>query len=382
MCQIVLIYLFQRYLKNIPGTTAYWQQNSNNVDAIIDTLGPPQIYFTFTYADQHDKGLHEFLEIPTDASQTVIKHYLNNNPHLVNWFFTMKFGEYYKEYLEKICNGSPEKGGWIWYRFEWQFRKIIHCHGLMKMGGAPDTHALSQICAKGYESSLTSEPKSAENKLAIENGLNAEKELIRFFDEHVSADTDIKFEDWVLTRPKGKDPTFPLNKKRQDIPEWINAPIKINLLEKDTRDLAMILQFHDCNNGTCKKVINGEFTKCKYKMPKPLSSETRITYERLKFKDGSFGSWEANIIAKRVNNDKIFNYHLNNLEQMRSNGDWSIIHNLRKTKQYVAKYASKAEKKSNAFKTAYTDVVTNCNNDDLPTATIIKKIINKVSGER
>jgi hypothetical protein len=43
---------FRRYLANIPRTPSYWYNVQANVKATIECKGPPQAFFTFSYADQ------------------------------------------------------------------------------------------------------------------------------------------------------------------------------------------------------------------------------------------------------------------------------------------------------------------------------------------
>ena len=42
----------RRYMANIPGTPSYWFNAAAELDAIIDSRGPPTLFFTYTYADR------------------------------------------------------------------------------------------------------------------------------------------------------------------------------------------------------------------------------------------------------------------------------------------------------------------------------------------
>ena len=47
-----LINNIRRYMANIPGSPSYWFNAAAELDAIIDSRGPPHFFFTFTYADR------------------------------------------------------------------------------------------------------------------------------------------------------------------------------------------------------------------------------------------------------------------------------------------------------------------------------------------
>lgn len=178
----------QRYVADIPGTTSYWNSCRNDLAAIIESKGPPHAFFTHSYADFHDPYLHEFLKIPAKSPRNVIHKRLRKYPHLVNWFFIQKFKEFAKTYYIKYLHACPEKGGWLWYRFEWQSREAIHVHGLLRMGNIKDTYELANKCIKGHVISLKAY-HTEEEKLKIIEGLNSEKELTKIFDKYINCDT-------------------------------------------------------------------------------------------------------------------------------------------------------------------------------------------------
>ena len=48
-----------------------------------------------------------------------------NNPHLIDWFFTVRVKNFIKLWLYEILGAE-----WHWYRFEYAvMRGSIHCHG-------------------------------------------------------------------------------------------------------------------------------------------------------------------------------------------------------------------------------------------------------------
>jgi ATP-dependent DNA helicase PIF1 len=370
----------QRYMKNISGTPSYWYAASKDLDSIIKCKGGPHIFFTFTFANNHDPDLHKYLNIPEGSSAKHIKHVMNNFPHLVNWYFTKKFNEYRSEFLEKALNGSNEKGGWIWFRYEWQHRKIIHCHGLMRMGNAPDTYELNDKCNLGYTTSLLPQPLTKEQAEIVRIGKESEKEIIAFYDSLICCDAELSHSDWQKCKPTSKI-TLPMKIKRSDLgPEWCG---NVNLWEKDRLDLTLLLQYHQCKHGGCIKIVNNIAQPCRFKHPKPLSDETKIIYNRFKYKNSDdYAPWEMEIIGKRVNNARVTNHNVDTLINWRANHDFSLVYNYRKVEKYVTKYSTKPEKKSDAFKSAFVEVVSKTSANSTNTQNTLKKIMNKVLGER
>lgn len=116
-----------RYVANIAGTNAYWHKVKEDLKAIVTNVGTPTFFFTFSSADMHWPELHSLLQdsdsgldcASQDKRQNVI-----DNPHIVDWFFTQRLESFVKYWLYDTLDAK-----WHWYRFEYQGRRSIHCHG-------------------------------------------------------------------------------------------------------------------------------------------------------------------------------------------------------------------------------------------------------------
>ena len=60
-------------------------------------------------------------------------------------------------WLEIIMKAARESNGWYWLRFEWQNRGAIYCHGLARLGNAPDTYQLSRDIIEGHLASFSTQ---------------------------------------------------------------------------------------------------------------------------------------------------------------------------------------------------------------------------------
>ena len=125
-----------RYVANIAGTNAYWHKVKEDLKAIVTNIGTPTFFFTFSSADMHWPELHYlFEENNSNISTTSEERRQNviNNPHIVDWFFTQRVEISFINYW--LYDTLDAK--WHWYRFEYQGRGSIHCHGTAKLKNDP-----------------------------------------------------------------------------------------------------------------------------------------------------------------------------------------------------------------------------------------------------
>lgn len=125
------------YVTNITGSDAYWYKAKEDLKAIIQHAGPPTFFFTFSAADMHCPELHflfgnERDEGITGSLSEIRRNNVINNPHIVDWFFTERLKKFIKHWLYDSLDVK-----WHWYRFEYQSRGSIHCHGVAKLNNDP-----------------------------------------------------------------------------------------------------------------------------------------------------------------------------------------------------------------------------------------------------
>lgn len=81
-----------------------------------------------------------------------------NNPHITDWFFTKRLENFIKYWLYNSLDAK-----WHWYRFEYQARGSIHCHGVVKLKSDPGLCELSEKALKGYLAEKSREHAEAAN---------------------------------------------------------------------------------------------------------------------------------------------------------------------------------------------------------------------------
>ena len=134
-----------RYVGNIAGTNAYWNKVREELKAIITSVGAPTLFFTFSSADMHWPELHALFKAGTDceagnSTSNVRRQNVINNPHVVDWFFTQRLESFVKHWLYDTLGAK-----WHWFRYEYQGRGSIHCHGTAKLNNDPGLCQLTQI---------------------------------------------------------------------------------------------------------------------------------------------------------------------------------------------------------------------------------------------
>ena len=137
-----------RYVGNIAGTNAYWNKVREELKAIITSVGAPTLFFTFSSADMHWPELHALFKADgdiADSSSEVRRQNVINNPHVVDWFFTQRLESFVKHWLYNTLGAK-----WHWFRYEYQGRGSIHCHGTAKLNNDPGLCQLTQTALKGF----------------------------------------------------------------------------------------------------------------------------------------------------------------------------------------------------------------------------------------
>lgn len=352
--------------KNIAGSNSYWVQQKNNLKAIITQIGAPTIFWTLSCAEFHWPELHYLLcetEVK-DLSSKEIRENIIMNHHLVDWFFTERVESFLKNWLYQSLGAK-----WHWFRYEFAInRGAIHCHGVAKLDSDPGLCELSKVAVNGHKSEkiLSSEDKLSQELIEFHRnrvfeGLAAEKEICQYHDSLLTTMNPVNPEEW--SRPN----VHPCKVKFSEAME-----------EKDSDyvDLVNSIQRHSkCNSAYCLRYDKAGNQFCRFKFPFDDCKETYIEYQKL---DNS----EFRPVVISARNDPRINRHQKEMIQTwRANCDFQLIIDYHACVEYLAKYASKAEKMSAITKDSFTSIVSTID-DDSNAKSIIKKLMMKGVGCR
>ena len=96
--------------------------------------------------DIHWPDLHALFDCSLSNSTPEIRRQnVINNPHITDWFFTKCLENFIKYGLYNSLDAE-----WHWYRYEYQARGSIHCHGVAKLENDPGLCQLSETALNGY----------------------------------------------------------------------------------------------------------------------------------------------------------------------------------------------------------------------------------------
>jgi hypothetical protein len=109
----------------------------NRLNYEITSVGALTLFFTFSSADMHWPELHALFKADSDCetdnyTSEVRRQNVINNPHVVDCFFTQRLESFVKHWLYDTLGAK-----WHWFRYEYQGRGTIHCHGTVKQNNDP-----------------------------------------------------------------------------------------------------------------------------------------------------------------------------------------------------------------------------------------------------
>jgi DNA replication protein DnaC len=362
-----------RYVGNIAGTNAYWNRVREELKAIITSVGAPTLFFTFSSADMHWPELHALFKADSDcetdnSTSEVRRQNVINNPHVVDWFFTQRLESFVKHWLYDTLGAK-----WHWFRYEYQGRGSIHCHGTAKLNNDPGLCQLTQTALKGFLAQKCRDendcPDTTELDQDIEAGQNA-------------ADTVCQYVDWLLSTVNPNPPdedmwirpeTHPCQRNHHDIPEHEK--------QSDYVDLLNMVQRHTrCSTSYClRKKSNETELKCRFHFPFHHCSQTKLEFEKI-HSSGDNEHYRAKIVTKR-NDSRLNNHQHLQLQGWRANCDIQVVIDHYACVEYLTKYAAKGEPRSPILKQAFNSIVQNVDSNTDPRRAI-KRVVMKSLGER
>ncbi|XP_028394482.1 uncharacterized protein LOC114518676 [Dendronephthya gigantea] len=356
-----------RYVANIAGSNAYWHKIKEDLKAIITNVGTPTLFFTFSSADMHWPELHSLFEGNNDNSSEAKRQNVINNPHLVDWFFTQRLESFIKYWLYNTLDAK-----WHWFRYEYQGRGSIHCHGTAKLKNDPGLCELTQIALKGFLAQKCKDEHgidTAEQNQDIEAGNEAAGIACQYVDWLLSTVNPNSPENNMWIRPQ----VHPCQRSYKDIPE--------EELDSDYIDLLNTVQRHThCSTYYClKKKHNDSDLKCRFNFPFEHCSQTKLEFEQVHTKSAE-PHYRAKIVTKR-NDPRLNNHQQLQLQGWRANCDIQVVIDHYACVEYLTKYTAKGEPRSPLLKHAFNSIVQNVYVNSDPHKAI-KKVVMKTLGER
>ncbi|CAB4011187.1 Hypothetical predicted protein [Paramuricea clavata] len=150
---------------------SYWAFNMIQRKQILQQSG----IFLKQNPDMHWPELHALFKAPTDceignSTSELRRQNVINNPHIVDWFFTQRLESLVKHWLYDTLGAK-----WHWFRYEYQGRGSIHCHGTAKLKNDPGKRPLD-----------TNEQQSRTRLQNVDRKLDKTPELKREYNNIIS----------------------------------------------------------------------------------------------------------------------------------------------------------------------------------------------------
>ena len=358
-----------RYIGNIAGTNAYWNKVREELKAIITNVGAPTLFFTFSSADMHWPELHALFGANTgNTTSEARRQNVINNPHIVDWFFTQRLEKFVQHWLYDTLGAK-----WHWFRYEYQGRGSIHCHGTAKLNNDPGLCQLTQTALKGFLAQKFKDDNDCSDTTELDQDIEAGQK---------AADTVCQYVDWLLSTVNPNPPdedmwirpeVHPCQRSHHDIPEHEK--------QSDYVDLLNMVQRHTrCSTSYClRKKSNETELKCRFHFPFDICPKTKLEFEKV-HTSGDNEHYRAKIVTKR-NDSRLNNHQQLQLQGWRANCDIQIVIDHYACVEYLTKYAAKGEPRSPILKQAFNSIVQNVDSNTDPRR-VIKKVVMKSLGER
>ena len=323
----------QRYASKVQGSSQYWYQRHQELQALLEQKGPPTFFWTVSSADTYWPEMHKLMPHLV-GSCTLHSHRVQaviTNPHIADWYFSARLTDFVDHWLYGALDAD-----WHWYRFEYQSRGSPHAHGCAKLKNDEGICSLVQQAACGWLAEM--KLKNSENLdhtmqeqllIAIENGAKAKNNAIRYADWLVTTfNCPIPDDNWSMPNP-------------HPCAVQVNEILDIDL---DYQDLVNSVERHTrCSSAYCLRKTRDQEPKCRFDYPRDVQALSTLEFEQL-----NCGSVRAKLITKR-NDPRINSHNRTMLQYWRANVDMQIIVDVEACARYMAKYAAKAEQKSKAL---------------------------------
>jgi hypothetical protein len=333
-----------RYVANVTGSCAYWFKVKDDLKAIIVAKGAPTIFFTFSSADLYWPELHSLFSPNDDnLSKEDKRKNVIDNPHLVDWFFTKRLESFLKHWLYDTLDAE-----WHWYRYEFQARGSIHCHGAAKLKSDPGLCELTDVALKGFLAEKHG--TGVDNKsisMKIDEGRKASQIVCDYVDRLYYHMESFPPQSELWTKP----PIHPCSRRHINISDSDH--------ESDYIDLVNTVERHtNCSTRYClKHEPNKAELVCRFNYPFDCTNETKLKFEPVHTKDKST-KYKASIVTAR-NDSRINSHQKIQLVGWRANCDMQVILDYHACVEYLCKYAAKGEPRSNTLKNEFCNVVGN-----------------------
>ena len=315
---------------NLRGTPAWKIGRRGELLDMIETLGLPNFFITWSAADMQWDSLQALLKAASGDTSADIddggrNRRVNEHPALVNAWFVQRL-EIFLHTVGKQGMGILE----YWVIFEWQGRGSIHAHGVVWLRPG--------LCPVADVEAAIKDPSREEDR----------QQLLKFYDEYCSAWNPVGYSRETLTTLLGDADSIPqLANPPLPLPPDLPHPCRKRFDREDPHDLGYLANFcnrhKNCSTLTCLRKKGGEW-KCKVGVPWKLGSASSFSDE---------GRRPGDVVYVPARNDPLMNTYpvkADAYQCWRANMDIKPVTSRHAMVQYLTKYCTKSEPPSDTLK--------------------------------
>jgi len=316
--------------------------------AIIETFGVPNVFYTRRYADYHWPMLRKLL-FPDGYTPTQLemRKAVIANPHLATAMYE-NMSIAYRNAFNKLFKTS-----WMWERAEFQFRNADHTHGLAQMEHCPKMTELADVAIEKHRAEKMLQ-QNDDAKSDVQFSTQDFEDLRTKIQKGQEACETIKsYGEWLVSCENpaldqdGNDNNSYMRPLEADHPCKREYEC-IDDFDQDYCDLINLCQVHKCISLYCLRK-KGTGIECRFKFPKTITHTSKIVFKEkwkrtLQDKTTQI-IYECQLELKR--NDPRMNQHnIWDMQTWRANTDFTLVLSTHHVVEYVAKYITKAEPRS------------------------------------
>src|SRR5436309_372153 len=320
-----------RYANILPGTRPYWNNRHHQLEGYVRNLDNNVLFLTFSAADMqwfdlqsHMPRFDEYLAGDNQAKKRIIYENLQNHPHITaGWLY-----RWFKLFKQKVLEPLLEYKDY-WHRFEWQSRGSGHTHGVCWV---PDA--------------LVADMSTPESQASF----------VQFWSQHITAyNPDANY------RPDSTHPSSLPYEQQQNSKDFLNACL--NWFQRHSR----------CTESYCLRKKKGTSIKsCQFRFLQLVQDAASLTTD--------LNPTYLTFAPQR--NDPLLNPYMATITiGWLANTDVNPPTSSKAVINYIAKYCSKAEKKSETYSDLLRQILPRLN-ERTPLFSLASKLMNKFIGER
>jgi ATP-dependent DNA helicase PIF1 len=322
-----------RSAHHLRGTRPYWNLERHKLETIVHNIQCPSIFVTFSAADIQWNDLHYhmpnypgdgFLTDPT--RHTIASKNVTQNPHIVAQYLYRRFLLFFKTTIKKVLPVAD-----YWFRYEWQQRGSGHIHGFLWLRDHDPPSTVSEA---------------------------TRAKIVEYWFRHITA--------------INPDSTLPLQGVN---PASLPFSLQENTESHLTHSLNRFQRHKICTPSYCLRQPKGQpdtQPRCRFHFPQAHRETAGVT------RDHNPLHWKY--MPQRI--DTLINAYIPAFTlRWMANTDMAPCTNVSAVLNYIAKYASKGEVKSNSYKQIFADV-SRYSSTNHPVLTAAIKMMNTLLIER